>query len=252
MSMPKVTTWTAPEGGGAPLLTMPNVPHPLHGLAPRTIMGSAAWKAYREQVYAEHDDVCEICGQKLCGKLKGDYPLHHAHEVYDIDYEAKTCTFIRACCICPACHTGFIHSGRAITMYKNHMPLWSKEVLLDGAEHGFELVHKWNKLHPDSQLKVFQTIEEWLKEPSLKEELQALIDQYEIQFYHVPDTDTKKDWGKWKLIYDDTEYYSPYQSKEEWKAMMDKNNHREAENNKQLFSGDEFEELRNNLINKEN
>lgn len=244
--MEKITKWQVPEGGGAPLLTMPNVPHDCHGRPPRTLMERKEWDAMRKACYAEHEDICEVCGRK-CGSKRGDQRMRQAHECYTIDYTKKTCTFERLYCICSVCHN-FIHSGRAITMYKNHTPLWTKQSMLDLAEHGFRLVYEWNKRHPDEpKLKVFQTIEEWMEEPSLTTELQELVGQYEIEFYHVPRTDRKSDWGKWKLVYDGVEYYSTYASQADWEAaMVSKTEQRQVEN-KQLFDGDIFEELRRNI-----
>lgn len=244
MSSLKTTKWCVPEDG-IPLLTMPNVPHALHGLAPRIIMGATEWNKTRKACYAEHDNICEICG-RLCGSKRGDQYMRQAHECYEIDYANKSCTFKRLCCICSSCHN-VIHSGRAITMYKSHTPLWTKQSMLDLAEHGFRLIYKWNQQHPDKQLKMFQTIEEWLKEPSLTDNLRRLIDQYHIEFYYVPETNTKEDWGKWKLIYNDVEYYSPYHSIEDWQAAMNKNNEHDKIERKQLFDGDEFAELRHNI-----
>lgn len=241
--MEKISSWTAPEGGGAPLLTMPNVPHPLHGLAPRTIIGTTEWNKMRKACYEEHEDTCEICGQKLSGSRKSDLPLHNAHEVYDYDYETYTATFVRPVCICPRCHN-FIHSGRAITCYQNHTPLWTKEAMLDLAEHGFKLISEWNKQHPDDEpLKVFEAVESWLEEPSLEGELKALVKQYGIDFYYVPRTDRKSDWKRWKLVYDGVEYYSPYKNQREWQRAMDKNNQQNTEKNKNLFEPTEMNEL---------
>lgn len=142
------------------------------------------------------------------------------------------------------CHTGVIHSGRAVTMYKNHTPLWTKDIMLRAAEHGFELVSKWNKLHKDKKpLKMFSTFLDWLKEPSLAIEMKELIDKYHIEFYDVPATDTKENWGKWKLIYNGAEYYSPYSTLEEWEEAMQSESERQVAQNKNLFEGDVFEEL---------
>lgn len=241
----KVTKWIVPEGAGAPLLTMPNIPHPLHGggCQPRTIVGPSEWKKMREACYAEHNDTCEVCGQKLSAHRNTDNPIHHCHEAFDYDYKEKTLTFRRLVCICPKCHS-FIHSGRAVTMYKDCVPLWTKETLLEAAEHGFKLIQQWNKQHPDQpKLKCFQTIEEWLKEPTLTEDLQKLIDQYEIEFYYVPNTDTKSNWGKWKMVYEGQEYWSPYQSQTQWAAAMGKKQTKEIENSKNLFDPTEMDEL---------
>lgn len=207
--------------------------------APRTIMGAKAWDEARKACYEACDRKCEICGAD-CPSGRMD-----AHELYDINYKAKTCTFVRLIGLCKKCHSGVIHSGRAITMYKNHMPLWTKQIMLEAAEHGFELVQKWNKSHEtDPPLKMFATIKDWLKEPSLQPELQGLIDKYGIEFYDVPATDTADDFGKWRLIYDGVEYFSPYKTKAEWEAAMEVKNGQEKAISENLFGGDIFTELR--------
>lgn len=210
--------------------------------APRTIMGAGQWDETRKACYEACNRHCEICGAE-CGPGKMD-----AHELYDIDYEACTSTFVRLVGLCKKCHTGFIHSGRAITCYRNHVPLWSKDVMLDAARHGFELVHNWNKLHPDAEpLRVWRTFIDWLSEPSLHDELSQMIKEYDIHFYTAKNADGENGtWNKWKLIYNDTEYYSPYEDMAAWAAEMDKNNKQDLARNN-LFAGDEFEELRKNI-----
>lgn len=244
--MKTVSKWLVPEGGGAPLITMPNCPKPIHSCAPRTIMSKREWDATRYACYEEHDNICEICGRQ-CGTKRGELYLHQAHECYELDYEACTSTFKRLCCICSLCHNG-IHSGRAITCYRNHVPLWTKEYTLEVARNVFELVHKWNKLHDDEPpLRVWRTFVDWLSEPSLHDELSQMIKEYDIHFYTAKNADGENGtWNKWKLIYNDMEYYSPYEDIQAWQAAMDKNNKQDLARNN-LFTGDEFEELRRNI-----
>ena len=62
-----VTEWHPPvqdaygEVDMRPLIAMPNIPKPTHGLAPRTLLGSATWNRMRKHAYAQADDTCEIC-----------------------------------------------------------------------------------------------------------------------------------------------------------------------------------------------
>lgn len=143
------------------------------------------------------------------------------------------------------CHTGFIHSGRAITCYTNHEPLWTKESMLRAAEHGFKLIADWNIANPDEPLYVYETFTEWLREPSLATELQSLMGKYCIEMWCVPHRkEWDNAWGKWKLIYNGVEYYSPYQSREEWEDATRGQHPKES---KELFAGDEFEALRRNI-----
>lgn len=239
------STWFVPEGEGAPLLGMPNIPKPLHGLAPRTIMGDYEWGKIRKQCYEDAGDVCEICGQKL-GSKRGEPMMHAAHELYHYDYAERKATFDRPICICPICHN-FIHSGRAITCYRNHEPLWTKEYMLTIAEAGFKVISEWNKKHPNSEpIRVYEVVLNWLEEPELEEPLTKLIEQYGIEFWCAPRRKLWDNaWGKWRLIYNDTEYWSPYQSAEEWEQSVEP--HKQSVENQDLFAGEEFEELRRNI-----
>lgn len=238
------TRWTPPTENGVAMLTMPNIPLPLHQLNPRNIMGSYEWGKLRKQCYEDAGDICEICGAKL-GKHRGDPLMHQAHEAYDIDFTAYTSTFVRLICLCPRCHSA-IHSGRALTCYHNHEPLWDKEYMLSLAEHLFSQLDQWNRQHPDSEpLRAYETVLSWLDEPSLTQDLQKLIDQYHIEFWAAPDRkDWDNAWGKWRLIYDGTEYWSPYQSREQWEQEVDGHSQDDLTS---LFQDDVFKELRENI-----
>ena len=58
----KVTKWECPSETGIPLITMPNIPKPLHALPPRNVMGKTAWDRARKLCYFKADYKCEICG----------------------------------------------------------------------------------------------------------------------------------------------------------------------------------------------
>lgn len=211
--------WTAPEEGGAPLLTMPNIPKPLHGVNPRTIMGEAAWTKARKAAYYKAGYKSEISGM-LCAE-PGSL---HAHEVYDVNYVTGVCTFKRICAITPKEHVYFIHSGRMITLWKSDNPLYTTEKVLDGVENGFKLIYEWNKTHKHSEkLKAYQTFLEYLKQPELKEPMERLIEKYEIEFWGE-DTKRMCDWEDWKLVIAKgerrEEYPTPYANFSEWEEAM--------------------------------
>jgi hypothetical protein len=100
---PKVSKTLSPE-----LLSQPNIPKPLHGINPRTIMGEAAWRIHR-QVVVTNSPYCKACGKET---LQLDL-----HEDYVINYKKKLMTLKSYVPVCRQCHM-FIHSGFLLTMYK--------------------------------------------------------------------------------------------------------------------------------------
>lgn len=74
-----VDKWVAPEEGGAPILTMPNVPHPLHNRAPRTIVGTSTWNHMRNRCYFEAGYKCEACGAKVKTEFYDNGAVRHQY-----------------------------------------------------------------------------------------------------------------------------------------------------------------------------
>lgn len=212
----QVTEWRCPDEGGAPIICMPNVPKPLHLLCPRNELGKATWDRMRRACYANANYKCEICGAEV-GKDIEKRQLH-AHELYDIDYETGTSKFVRCVALCSLCHLGGIHTGRAITLYKQGNPLYPKEFLLAGAENAFKLVHDYNKEHPDADLRLFDTFLEYLKVADLEQPMRDLIRKYDVKFYTA--SEKLVPWGDWKLVIGNKEYHTPYADVKEWEEAM--------------------------------
>lgn len=217
------------------------------GCQPRTIVGSGNWDKMRKKCYADAGYKCEICSYKH--QAPADL---HAHEVFSIDYEKGESKFERLICLCKRCHLDFIHSGRALTLYKSGSPLYSKEKLLEGAEHGFKLIAEYNKTHKDKthkeKVKVFSAMTDYLKQPELKEDMNKLIEKYGIEFYSP--ISVKKGaakWGDWKMVYNGKEYHTPYKDEAEWAKAMEKNN--KTENRDKHLSA--FSEEKEEKFNKE-
>lgn len=211
-----VDGWIPPKDGSdlRPLIAMPNIPRPLHGVNPRTLLGTSMWNSMRRRCYADANDTCEICGRKP-EKLS----QRHGHEVYKIDYANGTATFCRVYCLCSLCHLGCIHTGRALTLWKHDNPLCPTEFLLEGAEHAFKIIHEYNQTGPEVELRAYATFLDYLKHDELREPMEKLIDKYKIKFYK--EVEDMVEWNKWKLIIGDTEYPTPYASEKEWKDSMD-------------------------------
>ena len=112
INIKKVSSWyTDTNNTGAVLLTMPNIPRPLHELCPRNIMGEKAWEQYRLDCIKHAKYVCEICGRKLTYGAQ-------SHELYTYSYLTGTAVFQRCVCLFGTCHAG-MHSGLSVTQFKN-------------------------------------------------------------------------------------------------------------------------------------
>lgn len=91
------------------ILLCPNVPKPLHGVNPRTILGDNWWNRTRREAYASTNYRCKACGVH---KTKAKYHAWlEGHEWYIIDYEAGLMTYTHTVPLCHFCHN-YIHDGR--------------------------------------------------------------------------------------------------------------------------------------------
>lgn len=92
------------------LLCQPNIPKPLHGVAPRVIRGYSWWDVERAKAYESAGFCCRACGTPKF-RVHGERRVLEAHECYDYDYGKGRLTFTGLVALCPFCHS-FIHSGR--------------------------------------------------------------------------------------------------------------------------------------------
>lgn len=216
-----VTKWSPPiqdvygEVDMRPLIAMPNIPKPLHSVAPRTVLGPTEWDKMRKACYEAANDTCEICGER-----PNNLRARHGHEVYEIDYEKGISRFVRVFCVCYLDHLGAIHTGRAITLWKGKNPLYPTEFLLAGAEKAFTIISSYNHDHPEADLRAYSTFIEYLKYDELREPMLELIGKHNIKFY-MEDPKKVAPWGQWKLIIGDEEYPTPYKNEKEWKKAME-------------------------------
>lgn len=213
MDVEKVTEWIAPIENGAPLLTMPNIPKPLHHLAPRTIEGQAKWNLMRTRCYMDADYTCQACGKYLgAGHCE-------AHELYSVNWEKQRVKFERCVCLCSMCHR-LIHSGRAITMYQKGERGFSADLMLKNAQYCFRVLQDYEEKTGD-RLKVYGTMVEWLKDPELKKWLEPMVEKYGIEFYGpLKSYEDEKHWSKWRLEYKGKLYEPKYKNAKEWMEAM--------------------------------
>lgn len=215
-----VLAWTAPKEDGAPIIAMPNVPTPLHGCCPRTLLGQSTWDHIRKKCYFDARYKSQISGDDLDGSHSDK--KCNAHELYSYDYTKGTAYFERAVCISPVEHN-FIHSGRMLTMYKKGNPLMPKSYLLKIVENGFRIISEWNKAHPDKKpLRAYATLVDYARTPGIAKEVTELIEKYDIKFYKE-DTAYLPRWEDWSLKIGNREYPTPYKDRDEWAEAMKEN-----------------------------
>ena len=170
------------------ILTHPNIPKPLHGVNPRTIMGNRWWNKTREVVYASTDYHCIACG--IPKALSKGPKWLEAHEFWHIDNRTGICTIESIEPLCHYCHQ-FIHSGRLSMECDKSIPGWKVDAIL---EHGFEILSK-------NGLKCFYG--------TLKLAEDRLANTFGVTAYeHEVNPDIK--WGDWKLVWNGLEYHSKF------------------------------------------
>jgi hypothetical protein len=172
------------------LLTLPNIPKPLHGLNPRTVLGSKWWNVERRKAYQSTNNHCEACGvHKL--EQKGRQILE-GHEVYFTDYEQGTCTYLRTAPLCPPCHQ-YIHDGRLLWLLQTGQITHQRYTFI--IKRGDGILN-----------------EAGLSRPSLR-----LRDRYVIK---LQQNGKLARWDTWKLVIGEMEVPTPYKSLEEYQSKF--------------------------------
>lgn len=91
------------------LLLHPQIPVPMHGVAPRLVMPNAWWVTIRRDALAKYGQFCWACGYPNSAN-----PIRQVmdiHETYHINYFSGRMVFLEAVVLCYFCHS-YIHMGR--------------------------------------------------------------------------------------------------------------------------------------------
>lgn len=158
------------------LLLHPNIPKPLHGLAPRELLGREWWDRERKAAYKRSHYTCAACGVP-----KEEARYHQwleAHEIYDINYPLGRSVFIETVALCHSCHN-FIHSGRMQILRDKNDPSMPRKKFLD-------IIHRGNALLVKAGLR---------KNPYIGK---------------------SAPWHKWRLVINGTEYKPKFKSFKSW------------------------------------
>jgi len=177
------------------LLQHPNIPKPLHGLAPRVIKGQEWWDKVRQEAYASTKYHCLACG---IHKTKAKYHQWlEAHEDYTFNLRTGEVKVKQIIPLCHSCHN-FIHSGRLSVTAE-------KDKIIDILKHGFKI----------------------LEDNNLDVSVATHIIAEQIGFKHnskvidcgIPEDEMCNVWGEWHLVLDGEKYYSKFKDSEEWRKF---------------------------------
>lgn len=159
------------------VLVGPNIPKPLHGVAPRTVLGAKWWNATKKAAYAYTDNRCLACGTHASACKYRQWM--EAHEVYDIDYVAGRMLYVETVPLCHLCHC-YIHDGRL---------RWLMFI---------------GKLHFGKFAQVMQHGDKVLTEAGLPPRLPYEV--RDLQFVEGIITGSYAAWLNWRLVVDGKEY----------------------------------------------
>lgn len=168
------------------LLLHPNIPKPMHGVAPRTVLGDNWWNRERRKCYATTLFHCEACGvHKQDAKSR---QWLEAHEVYDIDYRLGKMVYVRSTPLCHYCHN-YIHDGRLQWLLR--------EGKIPHAKYASIIQHGEGVLRKAGLFK------------------QARIDRDAVAVEMVLNN-SMAPWASWRLVVEGVEYPPLFNSYEEW------------------------------------
>jgi len=185
------------------LLTHPNIPKPLHGLAPRVVNGRKWWDKVRQEAYATNNYRCWACGVPKTEALYRNWL--EAHESYDIDYATGRVELKEIVALCYACHN-FIHSGRLYSLCMKQEYGWRRacEIL----NRGIEFLDRYG-LKPYFQARFAQLVLCQSKSPDDATKL-VMIEGL------LPEHDKVAKWQDWHLIIDGKRHGTKFKDIHDW------------------------------------
>ncbi|MDB4311962.1 hypothetical protein N9937_00890 [bacterium] len=190
------------------ILTHPNIPQPLHGMAPRVIKGRAWWDKTRKAAYEKHQYRCWACGKSSVTPEMWNSRALEAHENYKIDYAKGEMVVTEITALCSCCHS-FIHSGRLDALLVEGKIEPAKAIYI--LERGFKLLKA-------AGLKPFYGTAMIYAEHFAKGFMDSALRLQEDQGVG----EIQQDWSEWHLILDGEKHYSKFKNFKEWKDHYDK------------------------------
>lgn len=185
------------------ILIHPQIPRPLHGLNPRTLLGQKWWDSQRWTAYQSLQNRCWACGVQA---ERGKYVQRlEAHECYDINYEKGQARLREVAALCHACHN-FIHSERLWWQWKQKKIPNAK--IYEVLQHGIEVLAGHLMSPQEATLQLVQ---------SLPEQQRLKIPKYMWRSPVKTGKYSEVPWGEWRLIIDGKEYRSLWLDEAAWR-----------------------------------
>lgn len=172
------------------LLLCPNVPRPMHGMAPRVVLGAKWWNQTRQEAYQSTQFRCLACG--VPKHLALGHQWLEGHELYKINYRYGMMTYVETVPLCHYCHN-YIHDGRMIAMVeKGQLSAVRFKTII---QHGDRVLAAagLSRLTHNQRLEALS---------------QKLLDGKVAP------------WVKWRLIVDGKKYKPKFKSEAQWRKAM--------------------------------
>ena len=119
------------------ILTQTILPFSLHGINPRTIMGTVEWEKVKHQIQKESYHECACCGRYI-RHVPGDWI--ETHEMYSVNIDKHEFQLLGFVGLCHECHN-YIHRGRLLVLLAQGKI--SKEEYIKIIEHGNRLLQRF-------------------------------------------------------------------------------------------------------------
>ncbi len=113
------------------VLLLPQIPKPLHGLAPRVILGRQWWDKTRQEAYRKCWFHCIACG--IHKSQARAHKWLEGHEIYRTDYLIGRMYYIETVPLCHYCHN-YIHQGRLQALFEKRQIAQQRYVAI--LQHG--------------------------------------------------------------------------------------------------------------------
>jgi hypothetical protein len=205
------------------ILQNPNVPKPMHGRNPRSILGKEWWDEKRQAAYRRYDYCCWACG---IHKRQAAY--HHwleGHEIYTIDYPRGRMELQEIVALCHSCHN-FIHSGRMVMRLEAGELEPQKYVEI--VNHGWSVLkaaglRPWPFVLPQisyarSWLELTHDIDTGWKDDLLTDEMLRWAEK------EIDKSPVAAPWSEWRMIIEGEEYKPVHENFEAWRAYYNGQN----------------------------